>query len=99
MFGQIFGEVFVQVFVQVFWIRKYSAQYYRDDGKSEQKTEHNTNQQLVPVFLLFSNRVQYWEAGPPPTLPKTVLFHCTPPLLRGFSNQLKENNGDPYRPP
>ena len=34
--------------------------------------------------LLFLDRAQYWEAGPPPPLPSTALFHCTPPVPGGF---------------
>ena len=33
--GQIFGQVFGNIFDQVFEIRKYSVQYYRDDGKKQ----------------------------------------------------------------
>ena len=36
---------------------------------------------LVPVFLWFLYRGQYWEAGPPPPLAKTVLFHCPRRIL------------------
>ena len=32
---------------------------------------------------------QYWEAGLPSPLPKTILFHCIPPLPGGFAIQFK----------
>ena len=35
---------------------------------------------------------------PTPPLPKTVLFHCTPPLLGGSSNQFQGQNRRSYPP-
>ena len=47
--------------------------------------------QLVHVFLWFLYRGQYWEAGPPPPLVGTVLFHCPRRILEPiFGEKLKK---------
>ena len=55
---------------------------------------------LVPVFFaIFTQGPVLGGRNPSPPLPKTILFHCTPPLLGEFSNQLKgKNRRSPLHP-
>ena len=62
----------------------------------------NLNEDLVStcLFIIFEQGPVLGGRTPPP-LPKTTLFHCTPPLLGGFSNQIRGKNwrSSPLLPP